>query len=66
MNGGSSNQAFGSDGYNPDIDSIFSKFKGMDFYKYPPKTILRSPDYFKNFSMRNIQIQMVVKLKNRL
>lgn len=37
MNGGSTNQAFGSDGTFPDIDSIFGKFRGMDFTKISQK-----------------------------
>ena len=53
MNGGSSNQAFGSDGFNPDIDSIFSKFKGMDFTKISQKLFNEARLFQKFFSEKH-------------
>ena len=53
MNGGSSNQAFGNDGAFPDIDSIFGKFRGMDFTKISQKLFNEAKLFQKFFSEKH-------------
>ena len=53
MNGGSTNQAFGNDGTFPDIDSIFGKFRGMDFTKISQKLFNEAKLFQKFFSEKH-------------
>lgn len=52
MNGGSTNQAFNSTG-GPDIDSIFNKFRGMDFTKISQKLYSEARLFQKFFSEKH-------------
>ncbi len=53
MNGGSRNQAYGGDSFNPDIDSIFNKFRGMDFTKISQKLYNEARLFQKFFSEKH-------------